>query len=531
MKKLVKEGRRNKQADVLIIGAGIAGLSLGIKLAQQFCDKKITILSKDGPGESNTRYAQGGIAAVMDLRNDSFQAHIEDTLLAGDGYCNENVVERVVKDGPERLAELMGWGASFDKGSNGLDLGLEGGHSIHRIVHSRDETGFHIVTILLRIIATLPNVEILWNTLVVDLLIERDKSYIRSIGAVYISEGSVKSKCITATCTVLATGGIGQVYQVTTNPKIASGDGVAMAYRAGAKVRDMQFVQFHPTAFSAPQRDTVFLISEALRGFGAYLITGDGDRFMFKYDKRGEMASRDIVARAIYEISSREGVYLDCRHLDKMALMHQFRNIYQKCLSFDVDIVKDLIPVLPAAHYLCGGIETNLSAQTSINKLYAIGECAHTGMHGANRLASNSLLEALVFSHHCFLDIGAHMSCVAETAQVDNSKLAKVASAPVQDIMVIQSKLKWTMSHYAGIIRTNDGLKKGLQIVKNLSDEMDAINSQFGISWIACETRNLLVVASLILDQSLDQKENRGTFYNRDLRKIGNKNTKGYAKI
>ncbi|MBX2943555.1 MAG: L-aspartate oxidase [Cyclobacteriaceae bacterium] len=529
MTKPGKERNENRHSDVLIIGAGIAGLCLGIKTAQRFPDKKIAILSKDRPGESNTQYAQGGIAVVTDLKNDSFQQHISDTLLAGDGLCNEEVVRSVVKEGPERLKELIAWGTLFDKSSNGLDLGLEGGHSAHRIIHKKDKTGFHIIDSLLRMIAKFPNVEILWNTLAVDLLIAEDKENSRCIGSTFISHDSRIIRSIQASFTVLATGGIGQVYSVTTNPKIASGDGIAMAYRAGAKIRDMQFVQFHPTAINSSQGDITFLISEALRGFGAYLITSDGNRFMFKYDKRGEMAPRDIVSRAIYKESLHQLVYIDCRHLEKAELIDHFPTIYQKCLSLGLDITCEPVPVLPAAHYLCGGIDTNLCAQTSINRLYAIGECARTGLHGANRLASNSLLEALVFVHHCFQDIETRMYHFVGT--VLPSEMLITHKSPSEKLFTIQSKLKLVMSQKAGIIRTNHGLKMGLDLVRRLSVELELIFLEFGISWILCETRNLLIVANLILEQSLDQKENRGTFYNQDIQKVGNSILKHHVKI
>ncbi|HRK52629.1 MAG TPA: L-aspartate oxidase [Cyclobacteriaceae bacterium] len=520
MTKPGKERNENKYSDVLIIGAGIAGLCLGIKIAQRFCDKKIVILSKDRPGESNTRYAQGGIAVVTDLKKDSFQQHIADTLLAGDGLCNEEVVRCVVKEGPDRLKELEEWGTVFDKSSYGLDLGLEGGHSAHRIIHKKDKTGFHIIDSLLRMIARFPNVEILWNTLAVDLLTAEDKENNQCIGATYIPNNSNKIRSIQSSFTVLSTGGIGQIYSVTTNPNIATGDGIAIAYRAGAKIRDMQFVQFHPTALDAPKEDTTFLISEALRGFGAYLITRDGNRFMFKYDKRGEMASRDIVSRAIFNESLYQPVYIDCRHLDKRDLITHFPNIYQKCLSLGLDITCELVPVLPAAHYLCGGIDTNLCAQTSINGLYAIGECARTGLHGANRLASNSLLEALVFAHFCFQDIETRMFRFVET--VFPSEILIIHNSPSDKLLAIQSKLKLTMSEKAGIIRTNEGLMAGLDIVRELSVELELVFQEFGMSWMFCETRNLLIVATLVLQQSLNQKENRGTFYNYDNQEVVN---------
>ncbi len=527
MTKPGKERNENKYSDVLIIGAGIAGLCLGIKTAQRFPEKKIVILSKDRPGESNTRYAQGGIAVVMDLKNDSFQQHIADTLLAGDGLCNEEVVRSVVKEGPERLKELIAWGTLFDKSSNGLDLGLEGGHSAHRIIHKKDKTGFHIIDSLLRMIAKFPNVEILWNTLAVDLLIAGGKENSRCIGTTFISHDSKKIQIIQASFTVMATGGIGQVYSVTTNPKIATGDGIAIAYRAGAKILDMQFVQFHPTAFNTSEEDTTFLISEALRGFGAYLITGDGNRFMFKYDKRGEMASRDIVSRAIFKESLHQPVYIDCRHLEKRDLTTHFPNIYQKCLSLGLDITCEPVPVLPAAHYLCGGIDTNLCAQTSINRLYAIGECARTGLHGANRLASNSLLEALVFAHYCFQDIETRMFHFVET--VLPSEMLITQNSPSDKLFSIQSKLKLIMSQKAGIIRTNDGLKIGLNLVRRLSVELELIFQEFGISWALCETRNLLIVANLILQQSFDQKVNRGTFHNQDIQEADNPKLKHHV--
>ena len=391
--------------DVLIIGSGIAGLSFALKIAKARPDLSVCVLTKSSKGETNTRYAQGGIAVVLDKLTDSFQQHIDDTLKAGGGLCNKKIVEMVVKKAPERLKELIEWGVEFDKNSNGqFSTGLEGGHSQSRILHHKDSTGFEIESKLLHHIGQFQNVTILPHHFALDLITdtsEKDDTK-TCYGAYVLNEKDHTVKVFNARVTFLATGGSGQVYKTTTNPLVATGDGVAMAQRANAKISGMQFIQFHPTAFYQKDVNPSFLISEAVRGYGAYLVNNEGSRFVFEYDIKGELGTRDIVSKAIYcELwkSGKDNVYIDCRHLNIPDFKNHFPGIYKHCQNNGINISKDLIPVATAAHYQCGGITVNLKSQTSIINLYACGECSSTGLHGSNRLASNSLLEAVVFSH------------------------------------------------------------------------------------------------------------------------------------
>ena len=390
------------QTDFLIIGSGIAGLTTAIKLAEHSPSKNVLIITKADESESNTKYAQGGIAVVIDEVTDSFDKHIEDTLLAGAGLNDRNVVEMVVKEGPNRLKEFINWGAKFDLDKKGdIRLGKEGGHTENRIVHHKDITGFELEQTLLRKVAELDNIKLHQYYFNIDLITEHQldridttrSSSLRCYGAYVFNQHTETIETIVARFTILATGGVGQVYETTTNPNIATGDGIAIAYRAKAKIADMEFVQFHPTALYDPGVSPAFLISEAVRGYGAHLKNKEGNRFVFDYDERGELASRDIVAKAIDSEMKKSGedcVYLDCRHLDLKEFKEHFPNISKKCKSKGVLIEKDMIPVVPAAHYLCGGVDVNLKGQTSLENLYACGEVSRTGLHGANRLASNS---------------------------------------------------------------------------------------------------------------------------------------------
>ena len=513
------ENSNGDHTDVLIIGAGIAGLSLAIKVATHFPEGKITLISKDKPGESNTRYAQGGIAAVIDRVNDSFEQHILDTITAGAGLCSHEVVEGVVREAPERLKELITWGADFDRDDSGkLLLGLEGGHSAHRIVHTKDETGFAVVRTLIHKLKSLQNVHIVWNTLAVDLLIGESGQTKVCKGATYIDTRDKQIKSIQASFVVLATGGIGQLYPLTTNPPLATGDGIAMAHRAGASITHMAYIQFHPTALNIQREDVSFLITEALRGFGARLITEDGHPFMTDYDERGDLAPRDIVARAVYLESQRQPVFLDCRHLSAASVKKEFPKIYDTCLSYGIDITRDKIPVKPAAHYLCGGIVTDAKARTSINNLYAIGECACTGLHGANRLASNSLLEALVFSHRCYANICERWSSQkpASTIAITNTGYQQIDENQIRSIRFV---LKECMASSAGIVRSNESLQYGLENLQKLSVNLENRVNDSKPNLLLYETRNMLQVGILILQQCMAQTENRGAHYNSDLEK------------
>lgn len=518
------ENQNDNSTDVLIVGAGIAGLSTAIKLATQFPESRITLISKDKPGESNTRYAQGGIAAVMDTINDSFEKHIKDTIDAGDGLCQLEVVEMVVREAPERLKEVMAWGANFDHDNTGkLLLGLEGGHSAHRIVHTKDETGFAVVHALLNKLESFHNVQILWRTLAVDLVIEKSGKGRTCNGITYLTEQGAQITTMYSTYTVLATGGIGQVYPLTTNPPIATGDGIAMAYRAGASITNMAYIQFHPTALNLQTEGVSFLITEALRGFGARLVTDDGNRFMFAYDARAELAPRDIVARAIYIESQRQPVFLDCRHLPDESIRLQFPKIYETCLSYGIDITQDKIPVKPAAHYLCGGIATNMKAQTSVKNLYAIGECACTGLHGANRLASNSLIEALVFAHRCYADIREQWLSQKLTPL---NTLNEIGRNEVDEnhLKRIRQALKECMATSAGIVRSYESLHQGFENIHKLNYTTEQIAENSKPNWLLYETRNMLFVGMLILQQALEQTQNLGTHYNCDLEVVERQN-------
>lgn len=511
------------RTDILIIGSGIAGLAFAVKTARQFPQKQVTIITKEDVKESNTRYAQGGIAVVQNKVFDSFQRHIADTLRAGDGLCNDRVVEAVVTEGPERLSEIIGWGMDFDRDDKGLlALGMEGGHTANRIVHYKDITGAQIAYTLLGYSSIFPNIRILSHVFAVDLITTQagDTTVCQGVTVLNRETGSIEA--IHAKVTLLATGGCGQVYRVTTNPLIATGDGVAMAYRAGARISDMEFIQFHPTAFYEPAHNPAFLISEAVRGYGAYLRTRDEERFMFRYDSRGELASRDIVARAIYEecmLRGDEFVYLDCRHFSRHVFLSHFPNIYEMCASRGIDLHTSMIPVAPAAHYQCGGIAVDMYGRTSVDNLYACGECACTGLHGANRLASNSLLEALVFAHRCFVEVEKNLEQITFTEATPEELLKEEKQLPPDPhyIAQIRNQLRSLMSEHVAIVRSATRLQFAIAQLKIIEEKIDAIFSECTCTPELCELRNMLTVATLITRHSLARKENRGTFYNADL--------------
>jgi L-aspartate oxidase len=405
------------QTDILVIGSGIAGLTYALKCAEALPHKKITVLTKAQSDETNTKYAQGGIAGVRNFTEDSFAKHIEDTLVAGDGLCNRDIVEIVVKEGVDRINELIAWGAEFDKNPAGdYKLGKEGGHSENRILHHKDVTGKEMERALLEAIKKCANIELISHCFVIDIITQHHLGYLVTkstpdivcYGVYVLNLTTNKIEKIIANTTLLATGGNGQVYRSTTNPAIATGDGVAMVYRAKGRIENIEFIQFHPTAlYETGVRGHSFLITEAVRGDGGILRNANGEAFMERYDARKDLAPRDIVARAIdneMKVNGTEFVYLDCRHMDQEKFKEHFPNITEKCMSIGIDVSKDMIPVSPAAHYSCGGVKTDEHAHTSIKNLYAAGECASTGLHGANRLASNSLLEAMVFAHRAYVD-------------------------------------------------------------------------------------------------------------------------------
>jgi len=514
------------QADVLVIGSGIAGLSVAIKVAQRFPLRQCLIITKQESAESNTRYAQGGIAVVSDLTRDSFEDHITDTLNAGDGLCDPAVVEHVVHQAPARLQELIRMGADFDRDPSGdLLLGREGGHKANRIIHFQDITGLNISTALLEKVKSLPNIKLLSHHVAIDLIGEKEISEksdnIKSCrGAFVLNLETNRIEKYLASITVLATGGIGQLYRTTTNPLIATGDGIAMAYRAGAHVSNMEFVQFHPTAFYDLHASPAFLISEAVRGQGAYLKNAAGERFMFQHHIDGELACRDVVSRAIASeilAHNEQFVFLDCTHISPDSLLNHFPNIYQKCLSKGIDIARDLIPVAPAAHYLCGGIDVDLRSKTTIENLYACGECSNTGLHGANRLASNSLLEATVFAHNCFEDIERSLDQMV-TPSHDREQYAPFSSRFMNATWLQEKKtsLQTLMSSFAGIVRSTQGLEYAIAEIKALDQEITGADETFVLSAPWYELRNMITCANLVVEQSLERKENRGGFYNKN---------------
>ena len=517
-----------RHSDYLIIGSGIAGLSLSIKLAEKYPEKKITVITKTSEEESNTSYAQGGIAVVLNKVTDSFDKHIEDTLRAGAGLCNPEVVKMVVQEAPNRLKEMISWGVDFDTNKKGkLDLGREGGHSEKRIVHHKDITGYEMAQALIRRNDELQNVTVYEHFFAVELITEHhlpskkyDKNNINCYGAYVFNRDTHEVEIFEAEYTILATGGIGQVYQYTTNPKVATGDGIAMAYRAKAEVEDLHFIQFHPTALYEPRKSPAFLISEAVRGFGAHLVHNDGERFVFKYDERGEMASRDIVARAIDAEMKRKGVehvFLDCTHLNKKSFLNHFPNIYEKCLSLGIDLFTDYIPVVPAAHYVAGGIKVDQNGHTTINRLYASGEVSKTGLHGANRLASNSLLEALVYSHHIYLDIIESDQIYVKPEIPEWNDDGMEFPKELALINHTRHELRQIMSNYVAIVRSDIRLERALKRLRLIWEETEELYEKSKLSVPLCELRNLVGVSYLIIKQSMQEKQNAGGFFNVDL--------------
>lgn len=509
----------------LIIGAGAAGLTLAIKLAERFPDKKIMVITKADKSESNTKYAQGGIATVFDLKEDSFQKHIDDTLIAGDGFCDLETVEMVIKKGPLLLKELIKWGATFDANGDGEHiLGREGGHSESRVLHHKDTTGNEIERTLLERTKELTNIRLLAYYFAIDLMTKQHSPKMKTeetscYGAYVLNQVSGNVLTIKADCTILASGGIGQVYGHTTNPEIATGDGIAMAYRAKAHIKNMEFIQFHPTAFYDGKNKSSFLISEALRGFGAFLRNENGERFMFNYDDRGELASRDIVSRAIdseMKKTDKDCVYLDCTHLGIEELNKHFPNIYETCLLKNINLEKEWIPVVPAAHYLCGGIVVDIDGKTSLGNLFACGECAYTGLHGANRLASNSLLEALVYADRIFQYISHNLPLRTTIPIIERNNEGVVISINPELLRQKTMKLQHLMRSFAGIIRNNEDLKKASFQLENLYTETEILYQKYKLNTALCQLRNMINVAYLIIQQSLIRKENRGGYYNKD---------------
>ena len=514
-----------KKVDFLVIGSGIAGLSFALKVAEH---GKVCVVTKDKADETATKYAQGGIAAVM-YSPDTYAKHIEDTLNAGDELCNENIVRITITESTERVKELINWGAQFDKTDSGkYALGKEGGHSEHRVLHHKDSTGAEIIRALLQKIKKHPNIEMLENHFTIDILtqhhlgvgVSRGTPGIKCYGAYVLCPETNEVVTLLARKTLLAAGGAGNVYNTTTNPEIATGDGIAMAYRAKAIIENMEFVQFHPTSLYNPKEKPSFLITEALRGFGGILKTVKGEEFMHKYDKRQSLAPRDIVARAIdteMKLSGSEYVFLDCTHLGKNDLIENFPTIYAKCLSIGIDISKEMIPVVPSAHYLTGGIKVNEYGMSTIDNLYATGECASTGLHGANRLASNSLLESAVFSHRAAMNAMDTFTLEEFREDIPDWN-AEGREFNEEMILITQTtkELQLLMSSYVGIVRSDLRLKRALDRLEIIYRETEALYNASIISIPICELRNLINVAYLIIKMAQQRKESRGLHYSID---------------
>ncbi len=492
------------------------------------------MITKSNEEESNTKYAQGGIAAVLHA-HDSFEKHIQDTLIAGDGLCDEDVVRMVITGSTDRINELIEWGTDFDKTATGeYDLGKEGGHSEHRILHHKDQTGFEIERALLSKVHAHPNIEILDHYFALDIITQHhlgvhvtsNNTDVECYGAYALNTRTQFVEQILAKTTMMATGGAGHVYASTTNPVIATGDGVAMVYRAKGKISNMEFFQFHPTALYNPEQKPAFLITEAMRGFGGILKTIDGKEFMQKYDARGSLASRDIVARSIdneMKIRGEDHVYLDCRHLDKAGLLKHFPSIHKKCLSLGIDITQDLIPVLPAAHYMCGGIQVDKQGRTNIKNLYTAGECSCTGLHGANRLASNSLLEAIVYSHNAAMHAVKATDAVSFNENIPAWNTERTINAE-EMVLITQSlrEVQDIMSNYVGIVRSNLRLKRAFDRLLLLHRETEALYEKTTIFPALCELRNTIKVGYIIIKHAMARKESRGLHYNIDYPKSKN---------
>jgi len=515
------------KTDFLVIGSGIAGLSYALKVAQF---GKVTIVTKKKIQKSNTALAQGGVAGVFS-ELDSFDLHIQDTLGAGDGLCKEEVVKMVVENGPRRILELARQGARFNMdgdGEYGFALGREGGHSAKRIVFAQDLTGKEIEDTLVAKVENDENITILEDHIAVNLI--TFSTSVRSglvvtqnenicCGAYVLNNKTGQIETFYSGITLLATGGASKVYLYTSNPDIATGDGIAMAYRAGASVANLEFVQFHPTCLYHPEAKN-FLISEAVRGEGALLIDEKGKRFMEKYSPEKELACRDVVARAIdneMKTTGADAVFLDISHRDATFIKQRFPNIYARCMEYGIDMTKEPIPVVPAAHYMCGGVATDLNGKTDIQRLYAVGETACTGLHGANRLASNSLLEALVYSHNAYKTSTEEFKTIDSKITVALDLWDETDISDSDEAIVVShnwDEIRRLMWNYVGIVRSDKRLQRARRRIENIQKEINEYYWDFKVTSDLIELRNLATVAELIIQSALVRKESRGLHYN-----------------
>lgn len=511
--------------DFLIIGSGIAGMSYALKVANY---GKVAIVAKNQLEDANTFYAQGGIASVTNSW-DNFENHINDTLDAGGGLCDVEVVKMVVREAPRQIRELINWGVDFDKDDKGnFDLHREGGHSEFRILHHKDSTGAEIQVRLIDAIRNHPNIDVFDHHFAIEVLtqhhlgdvITRHTPDIECYGAYILNQETNEIDTFLSKVTMMATGGIGSVYQTTTNPDVATGDGVAMVARAKGEIKGMEFIQFHPTALFHPGARPSFLITEAMRGFGGVLKTIDGEEFMHKYDERGSLAPRDIVARAIDNEMKERGddhVFLDVTFKEPEEIKKHFPSIYQKCLSFGINITEDMIPVAPAAHYLCGGITVDINGATSIERLYANGECACSGLHGANRLASNSLIEAVVFADASAKHSIAYIDRYSFQEDIPSWN-AEGTTSPEEMVLITQSykEVGQIMSSYVGIVRSDLRLQRAMSRLNILFRETENLFQRSVVSRDICELRNIIKVGYMVIKQAMERKESRGLHFTVD---------------
>lgn len=519
-----------KEYDFLVIGSGIGGMSYALKVAEACPEARVALICKTEMGEANTERAQGGIASVTNLEVDNFDKHIHDTIVAGDYINDREAVEQVVRNAPALIKQLVEWGVNFDKKEDGTwDLHREGGHSEFRILHHADDTGHEIQRGLMEAVKHHPRIEVLEHHFAVEIItqhhlgivVTRRTTDIECYGAYILDEATGKIDTYLSRVTLMATGGTGAVYATTTNPEIATGDGIAMVYRAKGEVKNMEFVQFHPTALYNPKEThPAYLITEAMRGYGGILRLPNGEEFMQKYDKRLSLAPRDIVARAIdkeMKIHGLDHVCLDVTHKDPEETKRDFPNIYAKCLTLGIDITKDYIPVVPCAHYMCGGIKVDLNACSSIHRLYAVGECSCTGLHGGNRLASNSLIEAAVYA-----DAAARHSIAHYKEYTFNEKVPEWNDAGTmtneEKVLITQDEkeVEQIMSTYVGIVRSNLRLHRAWNRLDLLYEETEALYKRVKPTRDICELRNMINVGYLITRQALERHESRGLHYTID---------------